>query len=119
LGCPEGELSVVIVDEHEITNINREYLHRHGPANVISFAMNEGEFGDVNPHLLGDVIICADTARKEAEIGGMTFESRFDALLIHGILHLFGYDHENAADEAECMNAKAAELEALIIDEIL
>ena len=70
LGCPDAELSVLIVDDAEIQQINRDYLQRDKPTNVISFAMQEGEGSGLNPSLLGDVVISADTAARDAvEVG--------------------------------------------------
>jgi probable rRNA maturation factor len=114
LGSPDGELSLVIVGDVEIADLNQRYLQRTGPTNVIAFPMQEGAFSDITPGLLGDVVISADTARKEALEAGLPAQRRFDALLVHGILHLFGYDHENDADNARVMADKAAELEGLL-----
>ena len=114
LDCHEGELSILIVDDSRIAEMNQAYLNHSGPTNVISFSMREGEFGDINPHLLGDVIISADTCAKEAKEAGMSIESRFDQLLIHGILHIFGYDHIGSHAEAEVMETKSNELIAMI-----
>lgn len=110
LGCPESELSISIVGDRTIRRINRDYLERDKTTNVISFAMNEGDFGQVNPQLLGDVIICADTAAREAEEGEMPFFTRLSFLLLHGILHITGYDHERSG-EAEAARMEAREKE--------
>ena len=110
LDCPEGELSIVIADDPQIQELNREYLHRDKPTNVMAFPMLEGDFPDITPSLLGDVVISVETADKEARDGDMTFMERFDQLLIHGILHLFGYDHEQDEEEAVEMEEKAVEL---------
>jgi probable rRNA maturation factor len=103
-------LSLVIVDDARIEAINRQYLQRCGPTNVISFAMREGDFPGINPQLLGDVIISAETARREAEAAGMPTEDRLAELLVHGVLHLFGYDHETPTADAAAMEAKSREL---------
>jgi probable rRNA maturation factor len=110
LDCHEGELSILIVDDPRIEELNRAYLNHVGPTNVISFAMQEGEHRGINPYLLGDVVISADTCAKEAEDAEMSFERRFDQLLIHGILHIFGYDHIHSEDEAQKMEAKSKTL---------
>jgi probable rRNA maturation factor len=104
----------VIVDDAEIAAINGQYLGRRGPTNVISFAMREGDFGGIHPELLGDVIISAETARREAEAAGMTADARITELLVHGVLHLFGYDHETPTADAAAMEAKSAELLAML-----
>jgi len=107
---------VTVVDDEAIAEINRTYLQRGGPTNVIAFSMREGAFGEVNPHLLGDVVISADTAWREAEAAGMTPDRRLAELLVHGVLHLFGYDHETPEADAAAMEAKASELLARLAD---
>ena len=110
LDCPDGELSILIVDDFQIEAMNRDYLDRSGPTNVISFPMREGEFLDITPQLIGDVVISIETAMKEAELAGISMEDRFNQLLIHGILHLFGYDHEKSKEESDKMENKSHEL---------
>ncbi len=110
LDNPEGELSILIVDDQKIAELNKEYLNRKGPTNVIAFPMQEGDFAEVNPNLLGDVVISIETAEKEGQIAGIDTEDRFDELLVHGILHLFGYDHEKDDAEAMVMESKSREL---------
>ncbi len=110
--CPENtELSVSIVGDRTIRIVNRQYLAKDRPTNVISFSLQEGDFGGVNPYALGDVIISADTAAKEAAEGGMEFFERLAFLLMHGILHLVGYDHERSGElEAQKMQFKEQQL---------
>lgn len=118
LGCPTSELSIAIVGDRAIRILNREYLGKDRPTNVISFSMQEGEFGAVNPALLGDVVISVDTAAQEAEEAGVTFWERLVFLLMHGILHLTGYDHERSGEEeARRMEAKEQEVFALLKNE--
>lgn len=114
LDYPDHELSLLIVDDCQIEIINVEYLQHEGPTNVISFAMQEGEFSQVSPFLLGDVVISADTAEKEAALAGISFRQRLIELLIHGILHLVGFDHEHDKVKAEIMEAKSRMLLELI-----
>jgi probable rRNA maturation factor len=97
-----------------MTEMNQAYLDHSGPTNVISFSMGEGEFGDINPQLLGDVIISADTCHREAYESGISMEERFDQLLIHGILHIFGYDHIHSEAEALVMETKSTELAEMV-----
>jgi probable rRNA maturation factor len=113
LDCPEGELSVLIVDDAQISKLNKEYLHREGPTNVIAFPMREGPFSEITPGLLGDVVISVDTARKEALDADLSLEERLVQLLIHGILHLFGYDHEMGGERAREMADKSNALTRL------
>ena len=114
LDCPDGELSILIVDDAEIEILNTKYLNRRRPTNVIAFPMQEGEFSDVNPKLLGDVVISIDTTQKEAELAEISMEIRFTQLIVHGILHLLGYDHETTESEAQEMENQSNELIKLI-----
>jgi probable rRNA maturation factor len=114
LDSPESELSIVLVDDQRICELNSTYLQRKGPTNVIAFPMREGSFGDLNVHLLGDVVISMDTCARESEQADLSFQARFYQLLIHGILHLFGYDHVHDEEEAKRMEEKSKELLALL-----
>ena len=115
LGCTSSELSVSIVGDRTMRALNRDYLRKDRPTNVISFSMQEGEYGSIAPDLLGDVVISADTAAREAEDAGITFHERLVFLLLHGIHHLTGYDHERSGEvEARRMEAKEAELFAAL-----
>jgi probable rRNA maturation factor len=120
LGAADSELSLSIVGDRSIRSINREYLGKDRPTNVISFSLREGEFGDLNPDALGDVVISADTAAREADEGGISFYERLCFLLLHGILHLSGYDHERSGEaEAARMEAKELEIFGLLKEERL
>lgn len=110
LGYPDAQLSILIVDDDQIAELNETYLNHSGPTNVISFPMQEGRFSDITPGLLGDVVISADTAHREAVDAEMEMTDRFDQLLIHGILHLVGYDHVNSEEAAAAMEKKSNEL---------
>ena len=114
LGCPDGELSIVIVDDDRIAALNQTYLQHAGPTNVISFPMREGDFSQINPQVLGDVVISADTCAREAEEAGIPTQDRFDQLMVHGILHLFGYDHVQSEAEARIMETRTNEMLALL-----
>jgi probable rRNA maturation factor len=114
LDCPDSELSILIVDDPQIEELNQQYLNRQGPTNVIAFAMREGEFSDLSPHLLGDVVISTDTAAREAQMAATSTEQRLNELLVHGVLHLVGYDHETSEDDARVMENKSREILALI-----
>jgi pyridoxine 5-phosphate synthase len=89
---------------------NRQYLGREGPTNVLAFPMKEGLYGEVNPLLWGDVVISTETARREALEAGTSLADRTRFLLIHGLLHLMGYDHEQSESEARRMDLKTEEI---------
>ncbi|MGA2152315.1 MAG: rRNA maturation RNase YbeY [Geobacteraceae bacterium] len=118
LGYPDSELSLAIVGDRSIHRLNRLYLGRDNSTNVISFAMQEGLFAGVNPQILGDVVISAVTCAREAEEGRISFVSRLHFLLLHGILHLAGYDHERSGEaEARRMEEKEREIVSLLENE--
>ena len=114
----DTELSISIVGDKSIRIINRDYLSKDRPTNVISFSLQEGDYAGINPNTLGDVIISADTALREAQEGDMTHFERISFLLLHGILHLCGFDHERSGEqEAQRMEQKEIEIYKILTDE--
>jgi probable rRNA maturation factor len=105
LGVGERELSLLLVDDAQIRTINREYLMRDRPTNVIAFSLSEGAFGEVNPGMLGDVVVSVETAAREAKAAGIPVGDAILNLILHGILHLTGYDHEGTGGRARVMAA--------------
>jgi probable rRNA maturation factor len=105
LGCGERELSLLFVDDEGIRKINRDYLRRDRPTNVIAFSLSEGSFGEVNPGMLGDVVVSVETAGREAKAAGIPVGDAILNLVIHGILHLTGYNHEETRGRARVMSA--------------
>jgi len=103
-----------MTDDDQIMELNQTYRGISKPTNVLSFPMLEGEFSQVSPFLLGDIVVSVDTARKEAEEAGITLDERLSQLMIHGLLHLVGFDHEKGEDEAVEMEQKSLELLRLI-----
>jgi len=97
-----------------MADLNQTYRSKTGPTNVLAFPMQEGEFSGLNPELLGDVVISMDTTNREAQEMGLTLEQRFNFLLIHGVLHLFGFDHERGDAAAAEMDEKTEALFKLI-----
>ena len=103
-------MSLALVDDDEIRSINRHYLGRDRPTNVIAFSMREGDFGDIHPHILGDIILSAETAQRDALAGDLPPEDMILFLVIHGLLHLLGYDHEGSSEEEARMADRENEL---------
>lgn len=93
----------MITGDQEIAGLNQRYLGRQGPTNVLAFPMQEGEFGDLNPSLLGDVVVSVEYARREALENGLDPDEHLFRLMVHGLLHLLGYDHEQDPHEARRM----------------
>ena len=110
LASSESELSIVLVDDEQMSSLNWAYRGRQGPTNVLAFAMCDGEFGDISPQLLGDVIISLPTAQREADEAGISLDSTISRLLVHGILHLVGFDHEKGEEAAREMEQRSTEL---------
>lgn len=100
------------MDDRRIAALNRRFLGREGPTNVMAFPMQEGRFAGLNPKLLGDLVISVETAHREARAAGLALDERATQLLVHGLLHLHGYDHEHGAAEARRMAAKSRRLMA-------
>jgi probable rRNA maturation factor len=115
LGSPDGELSLSLVSDQEITDLNQKHLSRPRPTDVLAFSMREGDFIEINPSLLGDVVISVETAKKQADAKGQSLEEEVCLLLIHGILHLLGYDHEIPGPRAREMRKKEKELFSRVI----
>jgi len=88
---------VVLVDDAAMAVLNRTHRGVAGPTDVLAFPMTEGRFREVSPDLLGDVVISTETARRQALTTGNEFRAELALLLIHGMLHLVGYDHGTAA----------------------
>lgn len=97
----QAELSLAIVGNTEIRKLNVEYRKRDYPTDVLSFPSDT--VLPTGRRVLGDVIISVDRAQEQAEERGRTLHEEIVTLLIHGILHLLGYDHERSAKEARSM----------------
>jgi probable rRNA maturation factor len=110
LGYHASELSILLVDDDEMQQLNREYLFRDRPTNVLAFAMKEGENTHLHPAVLGDVVVSTETAQREACQRGVTLEEEMALLLVHGILHLLGYDHDITLNETAEMEAREQEI---------
>ena len=116
LGYEGYELTIVLADDREITRLNRQYLRRDRPTNVISFPMMDGTAASLRAKMLGDVVISTETANRDAAEVGKKAKEEVLFLLVHGILHLVGYDHEKGREERVAMEAKERELFALLKD---
>lgn len=108
------EVDITIVDDAEIHTLNRDYRNVDRPTDVLSFALDEGEeeepmlLDGPEEHLLGDIIISAETAQRQGEEFGHGLEREIVYLAVHGLLHLLGYDHMTDEDK-KVMRAKEEE----------
>ncbi len=102
---PQAELSVLLVDPDTIAVLHERWLDLPGPTDVMSFPMDElrpGRDGAPSgPGVVGDVVVCPQVAAEQALAAGHSAAEEVLLLLVHGVLHLLGYDHAEPADEAE------------------
>ncbi|MFQ5587203.1 MAG: rRNA maturation RNase YbeY [Nitrospiria bacterium] len=101
-----GEVTVVFVNNRRIRVYNRDYRQIDRPTDVLSFPMREGIGGDLHPAFLGDVMISLEMAESDALRYGRDRSGQLLILLIHGILHLLGYDHERSEAEERKMTRR-------------
>lgn len=104
---PYAELSIAVVELAEMTELNERYRGKSGPTDVLSFECDDlcATADADEPVTLGDVVIAPEVAEAQAEEYGHTIEEELNLLLVHGVLHLLGYDHEDDGD-AEVMQAR-------------
>lgn len=105
-----GELSLALVNDADIQALNRDYRHKDKPTNVLSFP-DEGP-----APLLGDIVLAFETVKREAAEKSISLENHTAHLIIHGFLHLQGYDHETEDEAAEMESLEITALAALNID---
>ena len=115
LDCNEHEISILFIGDQRIRDLNQQFRDIDRPTDVLSFPqISEDELEAPGALVLGDVAISLETARCQSEEHGLSFEEELTLLLIHGILHLLGYDHEVSDQEEERMRSKTRELFSLI-----
>ncbi len=119
LGCHDRELSILFTDDNRMAQLNFRYLGRRGPTNVLAFPMADPDgpakqTPAVESTMLGDVVVSIDTALSEAGEFEETIEHTIYRLLIHGVLHLMGHDHEESEIEALRMEKEEKRLMGLI-----
>ncbi len=122
-GLPDCELSLTLTSDASIRALNRDYRNQDRATDVLSFSQIEERDGappdpravrNIEGMPLGDVVISIDTALAQSRAYGVAPEDRLRTLLIHGFLHLLGYDHERSTSEARKMFARERELAATI-----
>ena len=99
-GMRGGQITICFVDIEEGQALNREYRDKDYATNVLSFPY------ETEPVVLGDLVICAPVVAREAAEQGKTLEAHYAHLIVHGMLHLQGYDHETGDDDAQRMEDK-------------
>lgn len=114
LGESEADVCVTLVGDAEIQVLNREYRRKDAPTDVLAFATREGERVPGDEASLGDIVISVDTARRQAAARGRALERELVVLVLHGLLHLVGYDHERSPAEARRMRRQEKRLARLL-----
>jgi probable rRNA maturation factor len=107
---PQAEVSILLVDEATMTSYHEKYLGEPGPTDVLSFPMDELRPPDDNDEppegLLGDVVLCPAVTSRQAAEHGRTAAAEAEYLLVHGLLHLLGFDHDGPEQSAEMFGLK-------------
>ena len=98
MGVEGAECGLLLVGDRTMARLNERYRGIAGSTDVLSFPMREGPFQSLSSALLGDVVISAETADRQARRVGRSLRAELAALLIHGILHLLGYDHQTPSE---------------------
>lgn len=107
LESAKPEVSILLLDDSGMAKLNHQYRGRNGPTDVLSFPMyTEEELRDVQPELLGDVVISVETAARQAARAGCPLWEEMSRLLVHGVLHLLGFDHERSASDGRAMRTR-------------
>jgi rRNA maturation RNase YbeY len=118
LACTHKELSILFTDNEHIALLNKQYRNKEGPTDVLAFPMSGGDSSDVQSGMLGDIVISVETAKSESMDIGESVERTIFRLLIHGVLHLMGFDHERSSEDEDVMRKEEERLLALIREDL-
>lgn len=108
---PESELSISLVDVEEMSSLHMRWLDESGPTDVLSFPMDElkPNSSSDGPGILGDIVLCPEYAKKQAVEIGHSLQDELEVLVVHGVLHLLGFDHREN-DEKTMMFSRQDEI---------
>lgn len=96
-------------------SLNRKYRGKDSTTDVLSFSLREGPFAEVQPHVLGDIVISVPRAERQAREAGCSFSAEIERLLVHGFAHLLGYDHERSiADDKKMKRIEQQLLQRIV-----
>lgn len=109
-GIPDAELSILFTGDRAMRYLNRRYRDIDRATDVLSFSQREGQFPGLRPDILGDIVISVPTAARQARECNHSLGREIERLLVHGLLHLLGYDHERGPAEARRMRRKEVRL---------
>ena len=108
----EGDITVLLADNPRLQELNRDYLGIDAPTDVLSFPASETD-PETGAHYLGDILISIPRAEEQAQSGGHPLEAELQLLVVHGVLHLLGYDHAEAGQKTKMWKAQSEILEGL------
>jgi probable rRNA maturation factor len=103
-------LSVLFIGDRAMRTLNHEWRNKDRTTDVLSFPLREGRFLHIQPDMLGDIVISVPAAVRQADAAGHSLAVELERLLVHGLVHLLGYDHERGVKEARCMERKERQL---------
>jgi len=104
----DAELLIRVVDANESQSLNKDYRDKDAPTNVLSFALDTPEF--ITPRMLGDLVICAEVVEFESREQGKSCDAHWAHMVVHGVLHLLGFDHQ---DDKQGQQMEALEIEIM------
>jgi probable rRNA maturation factor len=113
----DSELTIVLTGDARLHELNRDYLGVDAPTDVLSFPASETD-PETGARYIGDILISVPRAQAQADTGGYPLESEVQLLVVHGVLHLLGYDHAQAKEKARMWKAQAEILERLGLGQI-
>ncbi len=108
----DGDLTIVLTDDAQLRQLNRDYLDNDAPTDVLSFSASETD-PETGRRYLGDILISIPRALEQAQAAGHTLLAETQLLVVHGTLHLLGHDHAEAQEKARMWKAQAEVLERL------
>jgi probable rRNA maturation factor len=106
LGLFGAKVTVLLLGERAMRGLNRRWRGLDRPTDVLSFSQREGEGGGLHPEVLGDVVVCVPVAKRQALEAGHCLAAELDRLVVHGLLHLAGHDHEAGPVAARAMRRR-------------
>ncbi len=112
---PPGNIGVVLTDDQEVQELNRDFRSLDEPTDVLSFQMDERD-PETGELYFGDIVISIPTARSQAQIAGHSLITELSLLVVHGTLHLLGFDHGNPVDQKRMWEIQTAILQSLGMD---
>ncbi len=113
----DGDITIVLTDDAQLQQLNRDYLRIDAPTDVLSFPASETD-PETGVRYLGDILLSIPRAESQARAAGHPLDAEVQLLVVHGVLHLLGYDHAHTEEKSKMWKAQGEILEALGIGKI-